>query len=231
MSDESPKLSADQRTQDELPNSSLQAPSSPRPQAATRGRQASEPGSIMEQVQSQTRRRVRRGRPPAWAIACVQRLQQLRNFLQTRLPQGLKSRRREMLTLLISVLLHVVVGLCFATWLMPESARDDLLTLLSGPADDADDDIRPEELTEIVQPDSLQDLNVDSTMQQMLAELDNGVHRMQLESPEMRDITLPLEDLTDVSDIPFIKGEFGGRSAAGRQARRLHWQPEKQELT
>ena len=218
MSDESPKLSADQRTQDELPDSSLPAPSSPRPQTATRGRQASESGSIMEQVQSQTRRRVRRGRPPAWAIACVQRLQQLRNFLQTRLPQGLKSRRREMLTLLISVLLHVVVGLCFATWLMPETARDDLLTLLSGPADDAADDIRPEELTEIVQPDSLQDLKVDSTMQQMLAELDNGVHRMQLESPEMRDITLPLEDLTDVSDIPFIKGEFGGRSAAGRQA-------------
>lgn len=120
--------------------------------------------------------------------------------------------------MLISILMHVMLGLLFAAWLMPANVQEDLLTLLGVPLEPVDDSIRPEALAEIVQPDSLQDLRVDSTMQQMLAELDNGVHRMQMESPEMRDITLPLEDLTEVPEIPFIKGEFGGRSEAGRQA-------------
>jgi hypothetical protein len=74
-----------------------------------------------------------------------------------------------------------------------------------------------EELVEVVQPDSLQDLNVNSTMKEMLAELNKGQQRMQIDSPDMSELTMPLEDLSDAAKVPFLKGDFGGRSEAGRQ--------------
>lgn len=218
MSDESPKLPPQKRISEESTDSPGAGPQVGRRAHASNFKTSAVTSSVLQRVQSQTRRRSRRARPPAWAIALIQRLQQFKLSLQTRLPAGLKKRRQEIVIVLISTLLHVMLGLLFAAWLMPADVQEDLLTLLGVPVEPADDSIRPEELVEIVQPDSLQDLHVDSTMQQMLAELDNGVHRMQMESQDIRDVTLPLEDLTEVPEIPFIKGDFGGRSEAGRQA-------------
>ncbi|MEI7701893.1 MAG: prenyltransferase/squalene oxidase repeat-containing protein [Planctomycetia bacterium] len=216
MSDESPKLPPQKRISEESTDSPGSGAQVGRRALDSNSETSAVSSSVLQRVQSQTRRR--RSRPPAWAIALTQRLQQFRRFLRTRLPAGLKKRRQEIVIVLISILMHVMLGLLFAAWLMPASVQGDLLTLLGVPVEPADDSIRPEELVEIVQPDSLQDLHVDSTMQQMLAELDNGVHRMQMESQDIKDVTLPLEDLTEVPEIPFIKGDFGGRSESGRQA-------------
>ena len=103
-------------------------------------------------------------------------------------------------------------------WLLPDTTRDEVLQLIGVKVNVEEALELPVELAEIVQPEVIQDLSVDSAMQQMLGELDNGEHRIEMESPELRDLTLPLESLADVSDAPFIKGDFGGRSSAGKRA-------------
>ena len=65
-------------------------------------------------------------------------------------------------------------------WLLPAGTADDMLRLFSATPEEPE--MPTEELVEIVQPDSLQDLNVDSTMKEMLSELDKGPHRMQMVS-------------------------------------------------
>lgn len=159
----------------------------------------------------------RRRQPPAWAVSLAARLQSLRHFLRHGLPALLKNRRREVLTVLVSFAAHLVIGLLFAVWMMPDAATDGVLRLL-GVVDKAADDVQPEDIPQIVQPDSMQDLQVDSTMKQMLSELDRGTQRMNLNSPRPEDLTLPVDDLQDLTEIPVMKGEFGGRSEAGRRA-------------
>ncbi len=126
-------------------------------------------------------------------------------------------RRRELGTLIGSMVVHLLVALCFACWLLPYSATSELFSI-SGVLTDDLDAVDVTALDRIVQPDSLRDLEFDSTLQEMLAAVDNGTDRMEMESPDLRDLTLPVEDLTEISEIPVIKGKFGGRSAGGRQA-------------
>ena len=168
-------------------------------------------------LQPPGRRTGRRRRPPAWAVSLAAHVAKLRQFVRVDLPDLLKNRRREISTVLISFAVHLLVGLLFATWMMPDVATDGVLRLL-GVAEDPADDVQAEDIPRIVQPDSMQDLRVDSTMKQMLSELDRGTQRMNLNSPRPEDLTLPVDDLQDLSEIPVIRGEFGGRSEAGRRA-------------
>jgi len=163
------------------------------------------------------RRTGRRRRPPAWAVSLAARIAALQQFFRTRLPALLKNRRREISTVLISFAVHLLIGLLFAAWMMPDVATDGVLRLL-GVADDPSEDLQADDIPQIVQPDSMQDLQVDSTMKQMLSELDRGTQRMNLNSPRPEDLTLPVDDLQDLSEIPVMRGEFGGRSEAGRRA-------------
>ncbi|MFN5285116.1 MAG: prenyltransferase/squalene oxidase repeat-containing protein [Planctomyces sp.] len=163
------------------------------------------------------RRTGRRRRPPAWAVSLAARIAALQQFFRTRLPALLKNRRREISTVLLSFAVHLLIGLLFAAWMMPDVATDGVLRLL-GVADDPSEDLQADDIPQIVQPDSMQDLQVDSTMKQMLSELDRGTQRMNLNSPRPEDLTLPVDDLQDLSEIPVMRGEFGGRSEAGRRA-------------
>jgi len=176
-----------------------------------------QPGTILQQVEQRTQRRMRRRKPPKWALRVVGLLTFIRHFFRTILPREIRKRRRELITAGVSFLVHLGVGLILTLWLLPSSARNDILQLIGAKIED-DADEQPAELIEIVQPTSLKDLQVDSTLQQMLAELDKGPHTNQMDSPDPDDIQLPLDDLTDVVEIPFVKGQFGGRSEAGRRA-------------
>jgi hypothetical protein len=172
--------------------------------------------SVLTQVNQQTRRKRRRNKPPEWALRLVKGSRWLRESVLLELPGMLQERRREIGTMTVSILLHLAMAFCLAAWLMPQSATDDLLAITGSLTED---DLTPvQQLEQIVQPDSLVDLEFDSTMQEMLAEVNNGDKRMQMESPDLRDLTLPVEDLQDLSEIPVIRGKFGGRSTGGRQA-------------
>jgi hypothetical protein len=175
------------------------------------------PGSILQQVEQRTLRRKRRRKPPKWAVKMAGLMAALRNFFRTTLPHEIRKRRRELITAGISFLVHLGIGLILTLWLLPQSAKNEMLQLIGARIED-DAVEQPVELIEIVQPKLLKDLRVDSTLQQMLAELDKGPHTNQVDSPDLNDIKLPLEDLTDVPEIPFVKGQFGGRTDAGRRA-------------
>lgn len=174
-------------------------------------------GSVLSQVKQQTSRKSRRNKPPSWAVSVVASGRGVRAFLLHHFPGLLMHRRRELGTLVGSLVVHILVALCFAYWLLPYSATNDLLSI-SGVLTDDSDVVDVTALDRIVQPDSLKDLEFDSTMQEMLAAVDNGTDRMEMESPDLSDLTLPVEDLTEISEIPVIRGKFGGRSAGGRQA-------------
>ena len=173
---------------------------------------------VLQQLEQRSRQRTHRRKIPPWALKVTAGIAGTKRFFRETIPATLRSRRREITTAAVSFIIHLFVALSLAAWLMPESARDEVLHLVGIQADVDDPNELPEPLMEIVQPEAIKDLNVDSTMQQMLAELDKGKHRIEIDSTDLNELTLPLEDLTEVSEIPFIKGHFGGRSDAGRRA-------------
>lgn len=142
--------------------------------------------------------------------------QRTKEFLARTLPGSFVQRKRELGTVAVSMLVHLLVLLLLSFWLLPGGAKDEMLRLFSVTPEEPE--MLTEELVEIVQPESLQDLNVDSTMKEMLSELDKGPHRMQMDNPDVPELTMPLEDLADATKVPFVKGDFGGRSEAGRQS-------------
>ena len=173
--------------------------------------------SVLSDVQQRTSQKTRRRKPPTWAMQIAATFQASKLFIRVTLPQWLKSHREEIKTAAISTGVHGIVLLVMASFLLPGPSEDvELQLIVNNDRDELPE--QPVELAEIVQPKDIVDLNVNSTMQQMLAELDKGQNRLQVESNEQKELTLPLDDFVDISDIPFIKGHFGGRSDAGRRA-------------
>ncbi len=108
-------------------------------------------------------RKSRRGKPPGWAVAVVSFSHKTKEFIARKLPGNLMARKRELGTAGISLLLHLVVLLLFSIWLLPGGAADEVLRLFSAAPEEPPPE-NVEELVEVVQPDSLEDLNVNSTM-------------------------------------------------------------------
>jgi len=178
---------------------------------------AVEQSSVSSVLQQRTAaRKTRRGKRPGWAVALVSFSQKAKEFIAQKLPGNLMARKRELGTAGLSLLLHLVILMLFSLWLLPGGTADEVLRLFSAAPEEPPPE-NVQELVEVVQPESLQDLDVNSTMKEMLAELDKGQQRMQIDSPDMSELTMPLEDLADASKVPFLKGDFGGRSEAGRQ--------------
>lgn len=176
------------------------------------------PKSVLKVIESQNRQKKRRRKPPAWALKVASRMAATKHLFRTRIPGLFRRRRREIVTAVVSFFVHLTAGMLLAAMLLPVPSKSEVLQLLGVNPDANEATEEPVELAEIIQPSEIRDLDVNSTMKQMLAELDKGQQRNDIESPDDRDITLPLEDLTDVTEIPFVRGHFGGRSEAGRRA-------------
>jgi hypothetical protein len=183
------------------------------PRASVR---TNESRSILKQVAS-SRRQTRRRRIPAWAVKLIALRARLYHFLAVTIPRIVHERRSELLTAAVSFLAHLAVGLMLALWLLPEKNETDLIRLLAF-SEDVNAHEALEEVVEVVQPRVIHDRNTDSTMQQMLSELSKDQDRFDVFMTEDLNLTLPLEDLTDLPDIPVLKGAFNGRSEAGRRA-------------
>ncbi len=178
------------------------------------------PVSVLRQVSTRRRQRGRRRKPPAWARKTARGLAEVNLFFSETLPAWILSRRRELTTSAVSFVVHFAVALLLAALLLPGTARDEVLFLIGADFQDElpEQQIQLVELTEVVQPEVIQDLGVNSTMQQVLAGLDTTPIENLLDSASAQGITLPTDAMTDISGVPFKLGNFGGRSEAGRRA-------------
>jgi len=172
-------------------------------------------GSVLQKIDR--RRSHSRRKPPAWALKASTAILAVKNSLFCRLPDFLKRRKSELKTALASFLIHLLGALLLMLWLLPSESRDSIFAIISGRVEDIvlED---PVEMMAIVQPEEMNDRNRDSTIKQMMAELDQGTHRNPFESLKDEELRIPLEDLVDFGDIAALQGEFGGRTAAGRRA-------------
>lgn len=162
----------------------------------------------------------RRRKPPAWALKVIRTIAATKQFFGTTLLLKIRRRRRELITAGVSFLVHLCLGLLLAAWLIPQITTNQMLQLLGAfvVEDEFPEQPQPPDLVEIVQPESMNDLNVNSTMGNLLSKLEVGLATGQADSANSVDINLPLGDITEDIGVPLTKGEFGGRSGAGRRA-------------
>ncbi len=187
-------------------------------QPASAPAQAAPQKSVLQKVEQRGSQR-RRRKPPAWAIKVANSFIAAKHFLREKLPNSILRRRRELITAVVSFLIHLAGAFLLTLWLLPQESRDSMFAIISGQV--AVEDIvleEPLEVVDIVQPDKITDLNLDSTMKQMVSELDKGTNRDQFDSPQDTELRMPLDDLVELGDIAVLKGDFGGRSDAGRRA-------------
>ncbi len=192
------------------------SPSPGEPQSAPS--QAAPQKSVLQKVEQRGTQR-RRRKPPAWAINVAHSFIAAKSFLREKLPNSILRRKRELITAVVSFLIHLVGAFLLTLWLLPQESRDSMFAIISGQVEVEDIVLEePLEVVDIVQPDKITDLNLDSTMKQMVSELDKGTNRDQFDSPQDTELRMPLDDLVELGDIAVLKGDFGGRSDAGRRA-------------
>ena len=195
-----------------------QPPVSVDTQPASAPSQAAPQKSVLQKVEQRGTQR-RRRKPPAWAIKVANSFIAAKHFLREKLPNSIQRRRRELITAVVSFLIHLAGAFLLTLWLLPQESRDSMFAIISGQVEVEDIVLEePLEVVDIVQPDKITDLNLDSTMKQMVSELDKGTNRDQFDSPQDTELRMPLDDLVELGDIAVLKGDFGGRSDAGRRA-------------
>ncbi len=174
------------------------------------------PRSVMENVADRRRARRRsRSRTPALPSWVTRGIGLVRTFVKETVPEWLHQHRQHLITGGVSFFAHLLVAMLLALWVLPDSAPDYLRTLLAVPFEE--EIVEPVELAEIVQPETLEDLEVDSTVQQVLDVMDEtspDLASLDLEQDYQLQLDPSEEDVASLVNL----GELGGRSSSGKQA-------------
>ena len=173
--------------------------------------------SVLQQLQQRTQaRKQRHRRPPGWVLTLSRLITAGRNFGCTTLPSLLRQHRDQLMTGGASFVLHALVLLVLAVWIVPQDLADEQWALKAGMAA-AEEDVLLGVADEL-QPEQLVDQQINSTLKKMVAEIETGSASRTIDDPQDRPFQLAnIPDLPS-AEIPVLKHEFSGRSKAGRQA-------------
>ena len=176
-----------------------------------------EPQGIMNEVRQRTsKRRRRRGVPPGWTIWLAKQSEKGRTFFSHQLPAWMMSNREQLISYLTSFAVLSFICMLMALWVMPPVSTEELFSIIAGPIEPKPEGPLVVEVESTQQPEDITELNLNSTMKELLADDNDGQENFELDMDE-RQMTLEL----DASDLDiermFRKGEFGGRSTTGKR--------------
>ncbi|MCA9049757.1 MAG: terpene cyclase/mutase family protein [Planctomycetaceae bacterium] len=173
---------------------------------------------MLQQVRQRQNLRRRRSRPPEWLIRLAAGSRRFRTLIGTRFPQWLIQHREELTMAVLSFLMHLCIALLMAWWVLPPDTTDSLFSLLVTNETDADEPDLVVDVEQILQTETLKDLSVNSSLKQMLSDLNEDVAAENLPSEVEREFAVDLEPTNAEMESLFRQGEFGGRTASGKQA-------------
>ena len=177
------------------------------------------PSGVLAGLEQRKRERRRRTRAPGWVLWIQRQGIRSRYFLKVYIPHWFRAHREELASLVLTFVLHIIAFALMALWVLPPETTEALFSLVVTRQEPDDEElIQVIELAEIVQPESLNDLDATSTLKQMLSDMSDGLTSDQINSPEDRDFAMDLEPTDAQMESIYKQGEFGGRSQAGRQA-------------
>ena len=176
-----------------------------------------EEGSVLGKVKR--RRRVQgRARAPRWMIFVAAIPGHIRYFCLHTLPPWLATHKQQVTTVAVSLVVHLLVAGLLALWALPSESTQAFFDMIVTRSSDDLEDSAPLEIEEILQPELLKDLSVNSNLKQMLSDLDTGDASKAMDDILDRDLLMELEPTDAEMETIFKQGEFGGRSTAGKAA-------------
>lgn len=174
-------------------------------------------GSVLGKVKKRRRGRGRAA-APKWMIFVAAIPGRTRHFFRHTLPPWLAAHRQQVTTVAVSFAVHLLVAGLLALWALPTESTQAFFDMIVTRSSDDVENLVPIEIDEILQPESLQDLSVNSNLKQMLSDLDSGDASKTLDDLLNRDLLMDLEPTDAEMETIFKQGEFGGRSTAGKAA-------------
>lgn len=173
--------------------------------------------SVLDKLNQQRQKRQRKTsrRAPFLFVFVRGMSARIRRFAFETLPLFLRSHRPQLITGTISLLIHSVVLLLLAVWMLPEETRDGLMSLLGVQTEEIAE--APLEVQEIVQPQVLTVEDSDVSIRSMISELNQSVVSEQ--SDDINEVTMDVsaEAFEGLDEVSVVNGLFGGRSVSGRQ--------------
>ncbi len=180
--------------------------------------------SVLTEVKRRARsRQQRRGKPPAWTLWVAKQAVRSQTFFSKTLPDWMMSHREELLSYATSFVFLALSAMVLALWALPPSTTEGLFGLIVTRAEQPNEDLVAVEIEEIVQPDEIRDLKINSNIMALLSNLDEGDTSNDINDPAERDLTMDLEPTDAQMEAVFKQGEFGGRSKAGRRVALLKY--------
>ena len=140
-----------------------------------------------------------------------------RAFLSQSLPAWFITHREEIVSYISSLAILATVCLLMGLWVLPPAQRFQIFDLVVTHREDFNEPLELLEVEDIEQPESMVELDIDSTMKQLNTDFEGEVEEEELVGTEDTDASLDLQPTDAEMEQLFKQGEFGGRSEAGRQ--------------
>ena len=171
--------------------------------------------SILQNVVSRRRARRRHGRAARWLSWFGAMISRIHLFITETIPAWSQLHKQHLITGSMSLLVHLIAAFLLMLWVLPAETSDGILMLLGAPV--SKEEVAAVELTQVVQPESLDEQEFENTAKQVLNVIDDTT--TDLSSIET-DPELELElEPTDHDLSALVKlGDFEGRSSFGKQA-------------